>query len=137
MNKTGMMQEARYTIRLYQLISYFESLSVCKCVFTIFCLENCLSKGDNVGRLKYDVFENVLARLNSKILLYQDDFLTIVKSLDILAKANYIQISDKIITFNKKYLGDIEPLSDKEIKICREIYKMNDVWFMEEIINHV
>lgn len=137
MNKKMVIKDAQYTLLVYKLVDYFKTITVNKCVFLTFCVKNCMSGGDNVGRLKYNVFEEVLKRFRSKFLLYKEDFLTIITSMDILVKTGYILLEGNKIKITNKKIKDLEPFELKHEKLFEEAKKMNEVWFMEEIISHV
>lgn len=137
MNKGRILIQAEYIKIIYSAINYRKSISITQLVFSSFCIKRCMTAGDNLGHLKYNVFEKTLERLRAQFLMYKDDFGIIFDAINILNKTGYLNIEGSIVYIAKKRINDVPTLETKQEKLLSEISKMNDSWFIEEIINYV
>lgn len=96
-----------------------------------------MSSGDNLGHFKYNVFEKSLGRLRTQFLIYKDDFRIIFDVINILRKTGYLEIDNGNVSITEKRIKDLPVIENKHAKMLSEIRKMNDAWFLEEIINYV
>ena len=137
MNKDEMLVEAEYTKIIYSTVNYIKTISITQVVFSSFCVKRCMSSGDNLGHLKYNVFEKSLGRLRTQFLIYKDDFRIIFDVINILRKTGYLEIDNGNVSITEKRIKDLPVIETKHAKMLSEIGKMNDAWFLEEIINYV
>lgn len=133
----GIIKKSVYIKMIYQIMAYLQNVSIVKLVMLCFCFRHCLSDGDNLSYYKYDVFIKSLNRFGSKIRMYKEDFFEIFNAIDILRECGYIDYSNDHFIKTEKVLKNIDVLDIKQTKICNEVKRMDDIWFMEEIVNHV
>ncbi len=137
MIKDEMLVEAEYTKIIYSTVNYIKTISITQVVFSSFCFKRCMSSGDNLGHFKYNVFEKSLGRLRTQFLIYKDDFRIIFDVINILRKTGYLEIDNGNVSITEKRIKDLPVIENKHAKMLSEIRKMNDAWFLEEIINYV
>lgn len=137
MNKSELINEMEYTVLVYSVVDYFKSISLSKCVFSVFLVKRCMLGAVGLGKRDYGIIDEILPHLRAQFSLHSDDFYSILKSLYILDIANYVSLKGDMIESKNKKMDERYKFKGGHHKLFEEIKKMNDIWFMEEVLNYV
>ena len=137
MNKNELINEVEYTVLVHSIIDYFKTISLPKSVFTTFLIKRCMLGSNSLGNREYGIIDEVLPHLRTQFSLHSNDFGSILNAIHILKVTNYINVKgDMLVSLDKK-LDEPCKFGCRHIKLFEEIKKMNDIWFMEEVLSYV
>ena len=137
MNKNELINEVEYTVLVQSIIDYFKTISLPKSVFTAFLIKRCMLGSNGLGNRDYGIIDEVLPHLRTQFSLHSNDFSSILKAIHILKVSNYISVKGDILVSLNKKLDEPCEFGRGHIKLFEEIKKMNDIWFMEEVLSYV
>ena len=137
MNKNELINEVEYTVLVYSIIDYFKAISLPKIVFTSFLIKRCMLGSNGLGNREYGIIDEVLPHLRTQFSLHSNDFSSILKAIHILKVTNYINAEEDMLVSLDKKIDEPCNFGRGHIKLFEEIKKMNNIWFMEEVLSYV
>lgn len=138
MKSNDVITLARYTNIVLEILKELKKISLVKLVFLSFCMKNCVSQSDNLTKSKYDLFSKLMRHFNAQYNLKSREFIYVFESINLLNKSGYIDINEREVTLTNRIIHSY--MDEDFLKyrmLFKEVEKMNDVWFLEEIIANV